>query len=171
MYQVGAGLCLAVGGADIRVASASARFPSSQYLISAGFLFCTSLTWICVLCNEYGQWSSFWIQSPPGWGWLSPSWVYTLAWRRLIFSPLLLDLRWWDNFLGRPPIAVSGIVFYKWWKCHTGFKVLHSLMYSCTICEHTERWRCFCESQWRCTMLIPLSYSPFNSSTSSTQSL
>ena len=26
MYQVGAGLCLAVGGADIRVASASARF-------------------------------------------------------------------------------------------------------------------------------------------------
>ena len=26
MHQVGAGLCLAVGGADIRVASASARF-------------------------------------------------------------------------------------------------------------------------------------------------
>ena len=124
MYQVGAGLCLAVGGADIRVASASARFPSSQYLISAGFLFCTSLTWICVLCNEYGQWSSFWIQSPPGWGWLSPSWVYTLAWRRLIFSLLLLDRRWWDNFLGGLPIA----------KCYTGFKELLSPMYSRTIC-------------------------------------
>ena len=35
MHQVGAGLCLAVGGADIRVASASARFlglPSSYYV-------------------------------------------------------------------------------------------------------------------------------------------
>ena len=66
MYQVGAGLCLAVGGADIRVASASARFPSSQYLISAGFLFCTSLTWICVLCNEYGHLFEFKVHQDGG---------------------------------------------------------------------------------------------------------
>lgn len=45
-------------------------FPISNIRVTfsaAGFLlfqlFCTSLTWICVLCNEYGQWSSFWIQS------------------------------------------------------------------------------------------------------------
>ena len=35
--------------------------------------------------------------SPPGWGWLSQSWVSTLGWRQLIFSLLWLDHRWMDN--------------------------------------------------------------------------
>ena len=139
MYQVGAGLCLAVGGADIRVASASARFPSFQHPITElpslqqGFsiLNCFALflprksflIWSCALCNEYDYPFKF-KTNPSGWGWLSPSWVYTLAWQQLIFSPLLLDRRWWDNFLGGLPIA----------KCYTGFKELLSPMYSRTIC-------------------------------------
>lgn len=72
------------------------------------------------------QATSFWIQSL-GWGWLSPSWVCTLAWLQLTFFLLLWDRRWKAS-IKAPAHPVKALLFVMSWQCLKGFKVFFYIL-------------------------------------------